>query len=118
YDRYASISYSSNDSHLFRSSSSQYSSPARLSCRSSSEKPSGLTSCTLDFVARQSRPTLPVFGGISGSTRTTLNIKLQPRITPISRIRTESGNEKEISISKPGSHKASKFLFLGSWIPD
>jgi len=40
-----------------------------------SEKPSGLTRCRVDLVARQSRPTLPVFGGISGSTKTTLNTK-------------------------------------------
>jgi hypothetical protein len=47
--------------------------PARRNSRSSSEKPSGFTRCKLDPVPRQSRPTLPVFGGISGSTRTTLN---------------------------------------------
>src|SRR3954470_7792393 len=38
------------------------------------EKPSGLTRCSVEPVARQSRPMLPVFGGISGSTRTTLNM--------------------------------------------
>src|SRR4051812_11549033 len=36
--------------------------------------PSGLTRWSVDPVARQSRPMFPVFGGISGSTRTTLNI--------------------------------------------
>src|SRR2546430_831559 len=36
------------------------------------ENPRGLTRCSVEPVARQSRPMLPVFGGISGSTRTTL----------------------------------------------
>src|SRR4029077_13490809 len=48
--------------------------PARFNCRSSIENPSGPTRCKVDRVARHNRPTFPVFGGISGSTRTTLNI--------------------------------------------
>src|SRR4029077_12539365 len=48
--------------------------PARFNCRSSIENPSGPTRCKVDRVARHNRPTFPVFGGISGSTRTILNI--------------------------------------------
>src|SRR5664280_2228017 len=44
--------------------------PARLSCVSSSLKPKGSTRCSTVFVAAHSRATLPVFGGISGSTKT------------------------------------------------
>src|SRR5258708_15448537 len=45
--------------------------PARFNCASSSLKPNGSIKCKTDFVAAQRRATLPVFGGISGSTRTT-----------------------------------------------
>src|SRR5665213_348042 len=44
--------------------------PARLSCASSSLKPSGSIKCKTDFVAAHNRATLPVFGGISGSSKT------------------------------------------------
>src|ERR1700733_6082321 len=44
--------------------------PARFSCESSSLKPNGSIKCKTDFVAAHSRATLPVFGGISGSTKT------------------------------------------------
>src|ERR1043166_5951166 len=44
--------------------------PARLSCESSSAKPNGSIKCSVVRVAAQSRATLPVLGGISGSTRT------------------------------------------------
>src|SRR5713226_4030016 len=44
--------------------------PARLSCRSSSLKPNGSIKCSFVLVAAQSRAMFPVFGGISGSTRT------------------------------------------------
>src|SRR5438128_463157 len=45
--------------------------PARLSSRSSSRKPNGSMRCSVVWVAAQRRATFPVFGGISGSTRTT-----------------------------------------------
>ena len=45
--------------------------PARLSSRSSMRKPSGSTRCSAQPVAAHRRATLPVFGGISGSTSTT-----------------------------------------------
>src|ERR1700678_4356480 len=44
--------------------------PARFSWASSSLKPNGSMRCNTDFVAAHKRATLPVFGGISGSTRT------------------------------------------------
>src|SRR5258708_1655092 len=44
--------------------------PARLSWVSSSRKPSGSIRCSWVCVAAHNRATLPVFGGISGSTRT------------------------------------------------
>src|SRR5476649_1015901 len=44
--------------------------PARFNCESSSLKPNGSMRCKTDFVAAHNRATLPVFGGISGSTRT------------------------------------------------
>src|ERR1035437_2356252 len=44
--------------------------PARLSSASSSLKPNGSTRCSVVLVAAHSRATFPVFGGISGSTRT------------------------------------------------
>ena len=46
------------------------------------EKPSGFTKCRVDFVARQSRPTFPVFGGISGSIKTTLNTTMTNAPSP------------------------------------
>src|SRR6266481_9747437 len=44
--------------------------PARWSWRSSSLKPNGSIKCSFVLVAAQSRAMFPVFGGISGSTRT------------------------------------------------
>ena len=44
--------------------------PARFKCASSSLKPNGSIRCKTDFVAAHNRATLPVFGGISGSTKT------------------------------------------------
>src|SRR3984957_9201637 len=52
--------------------------PARFSCESSSLNPNGSIKCKTDFVAAHNRATLPVFGGISGSTRTTF-IKYFPQ---------------------------------------
>src|SRR5262245_8702466 len=44
--------------------------PARLSCLSSNWNPKGSTRCSSVLVAAHNRATLPVLGGISGSTRT------------------------------------------------
>src|SRR5881409_186324 len=44
--------------------------PERLSCASSSLKPSGSIRCNCVCVAAQRRAMFPVFGGISGSTST------------------------------------------------
>src|SRR5277367_1254024 len=60
--------------------------PARFNCESSSLKPSGSTKCKTDFVAAHNRATLPVFGGISGSTRT-MFIKYLPQNQPVRRCR-------------------------------
>src|SRR5487761_2131994 len=45
--------------------------PARLSVASSSWKPNGSMRCSVVWVAAHKRATLPVLGGISGSSRTT-----------------------------------------------
>ena len=47
--------------------------PARRNCLSSKLKPRGSTKCNRAEVAIHNRPTFPVLGGISGSTRTTFN---------------------------------------------
>jgi hypothetical protein len=47
--------------------------PARRRAFSSNENPNGPTRCRRAPTAKQSLATLPVFGGISGSTRTTFN---------------------------------------------
>src|ERR1700730_16917688 len=51
--------------------------PARRSWRSSTENPRGSTRWSRLLVARQRRALFPVFGGISGSINTTLNILRQ-----------------------------------------
>src|SRR5437660_7053614 len=58
--------------------------PARLSWVSSNLKPSGSIKCNVVRVAAHSRATLPVFGGISGSTRTTC-IENLPKHQPMRR---------------------------------
>src|SRR5438270_7339710 len=50
--------------------------PARLSSLSSSVKPTGSLKCNVVRVAAQSRATLPVLGGISGSSRTTCMVRI------------------------------------------
>src|SRR4030095_16711780 len=58
-------------------------SPARLSCRSSSLKPNGSIRCKVVPVAAHKRATFPAFGGISGSTRTTVTALLSFSLIPL-----------------------------------
>src|SRR5207302_10305583 len=100
-------SKSPNESQVRTSTLSQESRPARLSCRSSNEKPSGFTKCNVERVARQRRPIFPVLGGISGSIRTTLNISWVGRSasnvkhTPLRRLNLTSRSPRRRLLDPP-----------------
>src|SRR5205814_8467295 len=91
---------------------------ARLSCWSSSLKPNGSTRCSFVLVAAQRRATLPVFGGISGSTRT-MCIKETPktRVQTPNNARTHAGHgHRSIGGLARGFHlEFGVWGFFGVW---
>src|SRR5665811_833264 len=89
-------------------------------CLSSIEKPSGSTKCRRHPVLAASRITLPVLGGISGSTRTILNMVadwVRRRLRWLGGVAEEAESVQQVILGGGGARQHHGGDMCGTGIP-